>query len=100
VHGIRVEPEEVEHHLHLITAADEVAVIGWPVENGLVTGLAAFTGPTHLATNEIKRQLARYLPAVMIPKTISTLKHLPRNQNHKIDRKALLSLLIEQRGKP
>jgi acyl-coenzyme A synthetase/AMP-(fatty) acid ligase len=34
----------------------------------------------------------------MIPKRIEVLEKLPRNQNHKIDRNALLSILEEQKG--
>jgi D-alanine--poly(phosphoribitol) ligase subunit 1 len=98
VHGVRVEPEEIEHHLRRISGVDEVAVIGWPVEHGLVTGLTAFTGPSELSSDEIKCQMGESLPAVMIPKDIQILEKLPRNQNHKVDRNALLCLLKEQKG--
>jgi D-alanine--poly(phosphoribitol) ligase subunit 1 len=97
VHGVRVEPEEIERHLRRITGVDEVAVIGWPVEHGLVTGLTAFTGPSNLSSDKIRHQLGESLPAVMIPKDIQILEKLPRNQNHKIDRNALLSILEEQK---
>jgi amino acid adenylation domain-containing protein len=96
--GMRVEPEEIEKHLRRITGVDEVAVIGWPVEHGLVTGLVAFTEPSDLSIDKIKRQLGESLPAAMVPKVIQVLEHLPRNQNHKVDRKALLRLLEEQKG--
>jgi len=98
IHGVRVEPEEVECHLRRIAGVDEVAVIGWPVEHGLVTGLTAFTGPSDLSSDEIRHQLSESLPAIMIPKVIQKLKLLPRNQNHKIDRNALLCQLEEQKG--
>jgi acyl-coenzyme A synthetase/AMP-(fatty) acid ligase len=98
VHGVRIEPEEVERHLRHISGVNEVAVIGWPVVHGLVTGLMAFTGPSNLSSDEIRQQLEERLPAVMIPKEIRILDSLPRNQNHKIDRNALLCLLEEQKG--
>ena len=97
VHGVRVEPEEVELHLRRISGVDEVVVIGWPVEHGLVTGLTAFIGPADISSEEIKRQLGACLPAVMVPKEIRKLESLPRNQNHKIDRKALLCRLEEEK---
>jgi acyl-coenzyme A synthetase/AMP-(fatty) acid ligase len=97
VHGVRVEPEEVECHLRSISASEETAVIGWPVTHGLVTGLAAFTSPPRLGIEEIRRQLSNKLPSVMIPKRIEVLEKLPRNQNHKIDRNALLRRLEEQK---
>ncbi len=98
IHGFRVELDEVEYRLRNLTTTDEVAVIPWPVEHGLVTGLVAFIGPCHLPSDEIRRQLGKTLPAFMIPKRIHHLEELPRNQNHKIDRKALLCHLEEQRG--
>jgi amino acid adenylation domain-containing protein len=97
VHGVRVEPEEVECHLRSISASEETAVIGWPVTHGLVTGLAAFISPPRLGIEEIRRQLSNKLPSVMIPKRIEVLEKLPRNQNHKIDRNALLRRLEEQK---
>lgn len=97
VHGVRVEPEEVECHLRSISASEEVAVVGWPVSHGLVTGLVAFISPPQLEPDEIRRRLVNSLPAVMIPKRIEVLEKLPRNQNHKIDRNALLSILEEQK---
>jgi D-alanine--poly(phosphoribitol) ligase subunit 1 len=96
--GMRIEPEEIEKQLRRITGVDEVAVIGWPVEHGLVMGLVAFTEPSDLSVDEIKLQLRESLPAAMIPKVIQVLEHLPRNQNHKVDRTALLLLLEEKKG--
>ena len=96
VQGLRIEPEEIEYHLRKITGSDEVAVIGWPAENLLITGLTAFISTPKMDLDNIRRQLRRTLPAVMIPNRIEVLIQLPRNQNHKIDRKALLQLLKEK----
>jgi D-alanine--poly(phosphoribitol) ligase subunit 1 len=100
VNGVRVEPDEVSHHLRNISGAEEVAVIGWPVNQGLVTGLAAFISPPQIEINEIRHQLGSVLPAVMIPKHIEVLERLPRNQNHKIDRNALRQQLEERKEAP
>jgi D-alanine--poly(phosphoribitol) ligase subunit 1 len=100
VQGVRVEPEEVECHLRKISASAEVAVIGWPVEHGLVAGLTAFISPPQLEVEEIRRQLGTILPAIMIPKQIDILPQLPRNRNHKIDRNALRSILEERQETP
>jgi len=100
VNGVRVEPEEVALHLRNISESEEVAVIGWPVNQGLVTGLAAFINQPKIEIEEIRCQLGSVLPAVMVPKQIEVLERLPRNQNHKIDRNALRKLLDERKEAP
>jgi acyl-coenzyme A synthetase/AMP-(fatty) acid ligase len=77
-----------------------VCVNGSPVNQGLVTGLAAFISPPQIELNEIQRQPGSVLPAVMIPKHIEVLERLPRNQNHKIDRNALRQQLEERKEAP
>ncbi len=96
IRGLRVELDEVEHYLRQLIATDEVAVIPWPVSHDLVEGLVAFIGHTSVEISTIRTLLHDRLPSFMIPKTLHSLPSLPRNINHKIDRKALNQWLQDQ----
>lgn len=96
VHGIRIELEEAEHHLRTATGSQEVAVLGWPRNRGLVEGLAGFHTATDLSAAEIRSRLVRSVPRFLIPQKLVSLERFPRNVNGKIDRKALLALLEQQ----
>src|ERR1700723_1577598 len=41
--GQRVELEGIESHLRAISGSENVAAIPWPVQDGIVTGIVAFT---------------------------------------------------------
>jgi amino acid adenylation domain-containing protein len=93
VNGYRVELAEVEAALRRCPGVEEAAAIGWPVADGLVTGLAAFvTGPA-ADPPAVRRALADLVPAYMVPASITALPALPLNANGKTDRRALAALL-------
>lgn len=100
IHGVRIEPEEIEHHLRGISEISEAAVIGWPEAQGLVTGLTAFVSPETVESKQVKRELAAKLPGHMVPAKILSMASLPRNRNHKIDRSALKEILRDQQEMP
>ena len=91
--SLRIELEEVEHHLRTATKSNEVAVFAWPVENGVTQGLLAFIGGSEIDNSRLRRTLPSHMPNYMIPAQFRFLPALPRNANGKIDRKALRTQL-------
>ena len=91
--SLRIELEEVEHHLRTATKSNEVAVFAWPLENGVTQGLLAFIGSCELDNSSLRRALSLQMPSYMIPAQFRFLPALPRNANGKIDRKALRTQL-------
>ncbi len=93
--GFRIELGEIETRLRqLPTVADAaVAVTGG---NGLEQRLVAFVvwQSTPQTLTEVRKQLAAQLPNYMIPQQIETLAALPRTNNGKLDRKALMKLQV------
>jgi D-alanine--poly(phosphoribitol) ligase subunit 1 len=91
--GYRVELEEIEFHLREITGCQSVAAIAWPRTAGTATGLVAFISGFNGNLAAVKNELARRLPFYMLPSHIQLCSELPRNNNGKVDRSALPSLL-------
>ena len=95
VRGYRVELEEVEAHLRAVAAVDAVAVVAWPLRDGIADSLVAFVAaeesPARAA--ELRKALRARLPPHMIPTALHFLPALPLNPNGKIDRQALVARL-------
>ncbi|TDU91248.1 amino acid adenylation domain-containing protein [Kribbella voronezhensis] len=85
IRGQRVEPGEVE--VVLGEHPDIVAAAVVPQDDGEVR-LAGFYVPAKAGVDP-REHLARYLPAHMIPATLTALTELPRTENGKVDRGAL-----------
>jgi acyl-CoA synthetase (AMP-forming)/AMP-acid ligase II len=93
--GNRVELEEVETHLRDICKSDMVAALAWPMEHGSAQGLVAFVSGTERSPAQVKQAMEKRVVSYMVPKVVHVLQALPLNSNGKIDRKALLRLLME-----
>jgi D-alanine--poly(phosphoribitol) ligase subunit 1 len=93
--GQRVELEEIESHLRAISGSEHVAAIPWPIQDGIVTGIVAFTSGSAKSSEDLLDALRRTIPAYMVPRQIFQLDALPLNPSGKIDRKALARLLDE-----
>ena len=106
LNGFRIELSEVEGALEAVPCVRQAAVV--PVtRRGRVTSLAAFAvvdrslavslvpgteggAPTDFAlARAFKAELARTLPAYMVPRQLRILDEMPLNANGKTDRKAL-----------
>ena len=87
--GQRVELEEIEAHLREISGTEDVAAVPWPIQDGSVAGIVAFTTKASKTANEILEDLRRVLPTYMVPRQVLQLDALPLNPSGKIDRKAL-----------
>ncbi len=91
--GYRIELNDIEYHLNLIHGVRECVVVAKYNENFVVKMIKAFVvvdDDCHVDT--IRKELEKYIPKYMVPKTIKKVDKLPINQNGKIDRKALNEL--------
>lgn len=87
--GYRIELEEIEAAIMTIDDVDETAVIYRLMGAGLGL-IEAFIATKHPMEDDFYAEaLEKKLPAYMLPKRISVMEVLPKNQNGKIDRKAL-----------
>ncbi|HET7460819.1 MAG TPA: amino acid adenylation domain-containing protein [Longimicrobium sp.] len=91
VRGARVEPAEVEAALRALSAVAEGAVVARPDPAGAMH-LVAFVVPRGaFDAAAIRAELARRLPAYLVPSLVVAADSLPRTPNGKIDRRALPS---------
>ncbi|MFN4323011.1 MAG: amonabactin biosynthesis non-ribosomal peptide synthetase AmoF [Aeromonas media] len=89
ISGYRIQPGEVEAQLLALPGVDEACVQG--VSIGSVRRLVAFVAGAERDSRIIKQQLAKVLPAAMIPTDYRHYDQLPRTGSNKLDRKALLA---------
>ena len=91
VRGFRVELGEVEQRLRACKEVAEGVVAALEHPPGQQCLVAYFTaaGPTDASAETLRRELARWLPAYMIPDHFVQLERLPRLPSGKIDRRAL-----------
>jgi amino acid adenylation domain-containing protein len=91
VHGVRVEPGEVEAALREHPAVREAAVVAHAAGAGTVR-LAAYVVPVAKpapTTRELRAFLVGRLPEAMLPAVFVALDALPRTSSGKLDRRAL-----------
>lgn len=94
LHGYRMEIEDIEKNLMKVTGIDKAVVIPVYKENK-VTHLKAYCiyRSSYTSTIEMKKaiksEMAKLVPAYMIPKIIQFVTELPMTNNGKIDRKAM-----------
>lgn len=89
IRGFRVESQEVE--LSMIKYADvtDAAVTAYTDQGGTNILCGYYTANHEIAPEKIKEFLKLHLPSYMIPLKLLQLDEFPRNQNNKVDRKAL-----------
>ena len=91
IHGLRIEPGEIEAVLEQHPDVREAAVVAHSSESG-ESRLAAFVATREnymSSSDELRRFLKSRVPAYMVPATFHFLTSLPRNPNGKIDRHLL-----------
>ncbi|WP_189242687.1 non-ribosomal peptide synthetase, partial [Planobispora rosea] len=93
VRGARVEPGEVEAALEELPGVREAAVVAASSDDGV--RLAAHVVASGVS-GDLRRALARRLPAHLVPERILLRDALPRTATGKIDRRALL---LDGRGR-
>lgn len=93
--GNRVELEEVEAQLRVVSGSLTVAAVAWPMQHGTATGLVAFISGASTSLPDISKALKLRLPSYMVPTRIHELDAMPMSGNGKTDRKALARMLDE-----
>lgn len=99
VKGNRIELEEVEAHLRRACDSDGVAVVAWPLLDGVPQGLVGFC-TSALTPEQITEALLTTLPRYMVPEPIHVVATLPVNINGKVDRRALIDRLVHEQAAP
>jgi amino acid adenylation domain-containing protein len=91
VRGQWVELAEVDAALGALPGVREAAVAAVGTDDSNTRLAAYYVAESHaqLGTSSLRRQLARRLPAHMVPSRFIELEQLPLNANGKIDRAAL-----------
>jgi amino acid adenylation domain-containing protein len=91
--GHRIELEEIEGAINLIPGITQAAVVYQRIKStyGKIIAYAASTA--RIDAQMIQDKLKPILPSYMIPNKIVVLDHLPKNQNGKIDKRAILELI-------
>ncbi|MBQ4862224.1 amino acid adenylation domain-containing protein [Pseudoalteromonas sp. MMG013] len=94
IHGYRIELEEIEKHLKLLSGIKNAVVldVNQP-EKGTIL-VAHLESNEELDNKAILSQLRRVLPFYMIPNVVMTHKQLPLNKSGKLDRPKLLAMDI------
>ncbi|MEO9946939.1 MAG: AMP-binding protein [Paraglaciecola sp.] len=95
VNGIRIETEEIEHHLNNITCIEKSIVIGAKdikEDVKIVAFVKKQEGTENFNENTVKQELAVSLPDYMVPNKIYPIDKFPLNTNGKLDRNELISI--------
>jgi len=87
--GYRIEPEEIEAAFQSLDEVCEVCVVLLSEPSGIQKIVAYVSVHNKSSITELKSLVQERLPVYMIPKEIIVLDQLPKNNNGKIDRKAL-----------
>jgi len=91
--GYRVELEEIDAHLRVVSGADVVGSVAWPLADGMASGIVSFVDASAIAAERIIDLLKTRVPPYMLPNRIIFLKKMPLNPNGKVDRGTLRQLL-------
>ncbi len=95
VSGYRIELEEIDAALRIVSGRDLVAAVAWPVVDGMAKGIVGFIAGTSMDTSELLVSLKQKLQAYMVPHRLIFLDAMPLNTSGKVDRKALADKLKE-----
>lgn len=91
--GYRVELEEIDAHLRIVSGTDVVGAVAWPLADGMARGIVAFVGAAAVDAGAIIDALRTRLPVYMLPNRVIALVDMPLGQSGKVDRRALRQLL-------
>ena len=93
VSGYRIELEEIDAALRLVSGRDLVGTVAWPIVDGVAKGLVGFIAGSPMNHNELTIGLKQKLPPYMVPNRVITLENISLNSSGKVDRRALAALL-------
>ena len=90
--GYRIELEEIEAGFNSLDYINEVGVVYEKFDDGLGQIKSYVTVKFDISVESIRNDIKKVLPAYMIPRIITILDSMPKNQNGKIDRIALKNI--------
>jgi D-alanine--poly(phosphoribitol) ligase subunit 1 len=90
--GYRIELEEIEAGFNRLEYINESGAVYEKFNDGLGQIKAFVTLKSNVTIESIRHDLKKILPSYMIPRIITILDTLPRNQNGKIDRLSLKNI--------
>jgi amino acid adenylation domain-containing protein len=94
IRGYRIELAEIEHVLCEITGAEQVVVLGWPLNGPAnAAGLVAFATSSKITPALALEQSHETLPNYMVPSRLIIMQALPIGATGKVDRQRLLEQL-------
>jgi acyl-coenzyme A synthetase/AMP-(fatty) acid ligase len=91
--GHRVELGEIEAVVRDASGLDGVVAVGWPLTSSGSGGIEVFIEGQVEDLGKLREIIASRLPDYMVPRRFNCMSKLPRNANHKFDRKAMLRML-------
>jgi len=97
IRGHRVELEEIDAYLREATQASLVTTVAWPLVDGNAQGIVSFIEAKSVDQQTVITELKSKLPAYMVTDRVVALERLPLNPSGKIDRKALLQFLDNEK---
>lgn len=86
--GYRIELEELEASLGSLSYLDEAICVYVQPDQGMPGKIVARVSP-ECDEKQVLEDLRHYLPAYMMPDIVRSFAVLPKNQNGKVDRKAI-----------
>jgi non-ribosomal peptide synthetase component F len=95
VSGYRIELEEIDAALRLVSGRDLVGTVAWPIVDGAAKGIIGFIAGSPMDQTELTLGLKQKLPPYMVPNRVIALENIPLNSSGKVDRRALAELLKE-----
>lgn len=105
LHGYRIELGDVEANLRAISGVYDAVILA-EMKNEMATSLVAFVALAKKPAEDeefktalaLKEELARKLPAYMVPRTVVFMESLPMTPNGKADRRKLAEILQRERA--
>ncbi len=91
--GYRVELEEVDAHLRVVSGTDLVGSVAWPLADGMARGIVSFVGVSGLSADDVIDAMKTRVPPYMVPNRVIALVEMPLNTSGKVDRRALRQIL-------
>jgi amino acid adenylation domain-containing protein len=101
VHGVRIEPREVEAGVLRVPGVAQVAATWYALPSGSRSIAAAIVwhSPHHLSAQELHHRLGAHLGAQMIPSRFVFVDSLPLTPSGKVDRQAIRQAAVDP-GRP
>ncbi|AWB65696.1 hypothetical protein C2869_04245 [Saccharobesus litoralis] len=100
IRGFRIELGEIEFRLSQISQIQDAVVMARKDEFGVYYLVAFYTAESELSYQYISEQLLVNVPSYMVPSVLIALESIPKNQNGKVDRKALAQVKEQKIAKP